>query len=250
MDGGVSIPVGAISRRVRFSRASLTAAALCAAAVFTAASASADTVYFNDFEAESSGSEWTSYAIDTTPNESRGFLGQFGNETVGLHLTDLPEHEALRLTFDLYIIGSWDGNTQPGPDIWGVRVTDGMTLLHTTFAVSSPNSGRTQNYPYWTDGPSVPQRTGAAESNTMGYTWSNDVRPIPVQTDAVWHMSIIFPHTGDAVGFQFYTQGLQPLEDEAWGIDNVRVEASVIPAPGAMGLAMSALGFAARRRRR
>jgi hypothetical protein len=248
MDGCVSIPVN-VSSRVRFSRASLTAVAIFAAAV-SAATASADTVYFNDFETEGSGSEWTSFALSTTPVESRTFLGQFGNETVGLQLGDLPEHEALRLTFDLYIIGSWDGNTQPGPDEWGVRLENGLPLLHTTFAVSSPNSGRTQNFPNWIGDASHPQRTGAAESNTMGYTWSNDVRPVPVQTDAVWHLSIIFPHAGDAVGFQFFAQGLQPLEDEAWGIDNVRVEASVIPAPGALGLAMTTLGFAARRRRR
>lgn len=247
MDGGVSIPVGA-SRRFRFSRASVTAATILAAAV--AANASAETVYYNDFETESSGSEWTSYALSTTPLEKRTFLGQFGNETVGLSLTDLPEHEALRITFDLYIIGSWDGNTMPGPDEWGLRVAGGMTLLHTTFAVSSPDSGRTQNFPNWIDGPSHAQRTGALESNTMGYTWSNDARPIPVQTDAVWRLSIVFPHVGDSVGFEFFARGLQTLDDEAWGIDNVRVEASVIPAPGAMGLAIGAMGLAARRRRR
>lgn len=214
------------------------------------AAASADTVYFNDFETESSGSEWTAYALDTTPVESRTFLGQFGNESVGLHIDNLPEHEALRLSFDLYIIGSWDGDTIPGPDEWGVRVVDGMTLLHTTFAVSSPNSGRTQSFPNWIGDASHPQRTGAEESNTMGYWWSNDVRPVPVQTDAVWHLSIVFPYVGDAIDFEFFGRGLQPMGDESWGLDNVRVEASVIPAPGAFGIALSGLGLAARRRRR
>lgn len=249
MDGGVSIPSRASSRPVRFSRVHLAAAALLAVAVAGSA-ASADTVYFNDFEAESAGAEWTSYALQSTPVESRTFLGQFGNENVGLQLTDLPEHEALRLSFDLYIIGSWDGNTLPGPDEWGVRLANGLPLLHTTFCVSSPNSGRTQNFPEWVGGGSHPQRTGADESNTLGYWWSNDARPVPVQTDAVWHLSIVFPHVGNDVDFEFFARGLQPLEDEAWGLDNVRVEASVIPAPGAMSLGLGALGFAARRRRR
>lgn len=248
MDGGVYIPVD-IASRVGPSRATkgILAAAILAAAASVAA---ADTVYFNDFESESAGSEWTAFALDTTPHDSRTFLGQFGNETVGLHLDNLPEHEALRLSFDLYIIGSWDGDTMPGPDEWGVRIADGMTLLHTTFAVSSPNSGRTQNFPHWVGGASHAQRTGAVESNALGYTWSNDARPIPVQTDAVWHIEIVFAHLGDSIDFEFFARGLQPLEDEAWGLDNVRVDASVIPAPGALGLAMGAMGLAARRRRR
>ncbi len=249
MDGCVSIPNSASSRTVRYSRVGLSAAALVAVAI-AASAASADTVYFNDFEAESAGNEWTSYALQSTPVESRTFLGKFGNENVGLHLENLPEHEALRLSFDLYIIGSWDGNTQPGPDEWGVRLANGLPLLHTTFCVSSPNSGRTQNFPEWVGGGSHEQRTGADESNSLGYWWSNDVRPVPVQTDAVWHLSIVFPHLGSDVDLNFFGRGLQPLEDEAWGLDNVRVEASIIPAPGAMGLGIAALGLTARRRRR
>lgn len=250
MDGCVYIPVGAVARNNRALPRLARVAAVAAAFLAAASGAAAETVYFNDFETESVGSEWTAFALDTTPLDSRTFLGQFGNETVGLHLDNLPEHEALRLSFDLYIIGSWDGNTQPGPDEWGVRVVDGITLLHTTFAVSSPDSGRTQNFPHWIDGASHAQRTGANESNTLGYTWSNDLRPIAVQTDAVWHIEIVFAHIGDSIDLEFFARGLQPLEDEAWGIDNVRVDASLIPAPGALGLAMTALGLAARRRRR
>src|SRR5262249_40203650 len=47
---------------------------------------------------------------DKTPVGDRPFLGQFGNQTVRLSLDDLPSHSHLRVAFDLFTIGSWDGN--------------------------------------------------------------------------------------------------------------------------------------------
>lgn len=89
-------------------------------------------VYTNDFEDPADPLvEWSTQATDTTPEGDRRFLGQVASETVELTLTDLPPHTNVTVSFDLYIINSWDGNF--GPDLWEFSVTGGPTLLHTTF---------------------------------------------------------------------------------------------------------------------
>jgi hypothetical protein len=87
------------------------------------------------------GAEWSPTTAGTTPN-GRKFLGQFGNETVSLTLTDLPLHGALRVSFDLFIIQSWDGLGSSPVDQWGIRV-DGAPLILTNFSncTDKPHSG-------------------------------------------------------------------------------------------------------------
>ena len=89
-------------------------------------------VYSNDFEG-GVGAEWSSAMTETTPVGSRGFLGRFDNATITLTLA-LPTHTGVTVSFDLFILQSWDGNdTEFGPDIWELMVDGGPTLVHTTF---------------------------------------------------------------------------------------------------------------------
>ncbi|MBI1923618.1 leucine-rich repeat domain-containing protein [Candidatus Poribacteria bacterium] len=146
---------------------------------------------------------------DTTPVGARRFLGQFGNGTVRLTLTNLPPHTSVTVSLDLFIIQSWDGNdTTYGPDIWELNVTDGPTLLHTTFSV-----GFWQAYPDAYPGGDHPARTGAAENDTLGYTG-----------DSVYQLNFTFPHTASSLALNFSAFGLQSLGDESWGLDNVAVQ--------------------------
>ena len=175
--------------------------------------ASPSSIYFNDFETKV-GPQWSKTSTDTTPRGDRKFLGQFGNETVTLTLKDLPPHAKAKLSFDLFVIQSWDGNDTPfGPDIWDLRVRDGPTLLHTTFS-----KGERQAYPSsYPDGDYAP-RTWAAEKNMLGYSFYGD---------AVYNLSFTFPHSANSLVIDFSASGLQTLSDESWGLDNVKV--SLIP---------------------
>jgi hypothetical protein len=76
-------------------------------------------VYGNDFEG-TVGPEWSKTSVDVTPG-GRHFLGQFGNDTLTLTLACLPAHVQATLSFDLYVIRSWDGNTIVHP-ISGARL--------------------------------------------------------------------------------------------------------------------------------
>src|SRR5947207_2175207 len=77
-------------------------------ALASPARAGSQTVYFNDFEG-AVGPEWSHTNTERTPFGDRGFLGQFGNDSVTLTLDNLPPHTALTVSFDLFVIRSWDG---------------------------------------------------------------------------------------------------------------------------------------------
>lgn len=179
--------------------------------------------YFNDFEGEI-GSEWSNTSTSTTPLNIRRFLGEFNNDFVYLSLNSLPAHTVITVTFDLFIIRSWDGNTTEykggpvGPDIWDLQLLGGITpLLHTSFS-NWDTLGFYQAYPdSYPDG-NYFARTGATENNSLGYT--NSVGEI---MDSVYHLSFTFPHSSNDLTFIFSSYGLQEIFDESWGLDNVSV---------------------------
>jgi len=181
-------------------------------------------VYTNDFE-DSIGDGWSrgnsTVYTDTTPS-GRRFLGQFGNDTVSLSLDQLPRHSSATVSFDIFIIRSWDGNgTSSGPDLWDLRVAGGPTPLHTTF--TNGVLGR-QAYPGDYPGGNYPGQANAQEVNTLGYYF----RSFPL--DSVYRLSYTFPHTSTNLLLSFAGSGLQSLTDESWGLDNVQV--SVVPPDG------------------
>jgi PKD repeat protein len=176
-------------------------------------------VYSSDFSAPV-GDEWSNTSRESTPNDGRTFLGQFGSEAVTLTLTDLPHHSRLAIDFNLYIIRSWDGNDPAnGPDFWSLTVDGDNTLIYTTFA----QYAAMQSYPdsYLAQ---YPRNTEAVETHTLGYgedQWG----------DAVYRLTYFFAHETDSVTFRFEGSNLQAISDESWGLDNVCVfcESSSVP---------------------
>jgi hypothetical protein len=182
-------------------------------------------VYENDFETPGV-DEWSIPWMSQSPS-GRGFLGRFTAEPVQLQLTPgIPDHGRIRLTFDLYIIGSWDGNRSDrnlGPDRWKVAVAGGPTLLDTSFGNGSPSrSPYTQSYPGSYPRDQHPKRTGSVENNTLGFADASGNSPLQ---DSVYRLDLVFDHTGPDLVIEFTGLGLQGIEDESWGIDNIRVEA-------------------------
>ncbi len=186
-------------------------------------------VYRADFE-DRVGPEWSVSKAEVTPKGRRRFLGRFGNDTVRLTLKDLPPHRFLRVSFELFIIASWDGaGKMGGVDVWRLRVEGGPRLLDCTFAeYPAPDAGW-QSFPDDYPGPQHERRTGAAEVATLGYVHQGG----QVCHDGVYRLSFAIPHAAREVTFVFAAEGLQNLDDESWGLDNVRVEA--LPGPQRLG---------------
>lgn len=217
--------------------------AICMAAVlisvaltFTANTTDAAVIYSNDFESVV-GSEWSNTSTAVTPAGARKFLGQFGNQTVSLTLDDLSIHNMVSLSLDLFVINSWDGVGPNGPDVWTLGVEGGPMLLNTTFS-NVEELGRKQSYPDSYPGAEYPAGTGAAEIDTLGYTYYGN---------SVYHLEYSFAHSDDSIVFNFSASGLQGINDESWGIDNVTVD--VVPEPATLCLlGLGALGLVRRKK--
>jgi hypothetical protein len=69
-------------------------------------------------------------------------------------------------------------------------------------------------------------RTGAVENDTLGY-WNmiNDL-----YQDSVYRLSYDFAHKGD-LSIHFSANGLQAINTESWGIDDIEVRLTTAPAP-------------------
>lgn len=159
------------------------------------------TVYATDFESDADAA-WSVPTLSSNVAFS-SFLGRFGNQGVTLTLHNLPSHELIRLNFDLYLIDSWDA----GGDLFGLSGD-------LTRAWSFRNYAGTQGDGY----PGTPD-VYAPLDFTLGFTDSiyRDLR------DNDLRHGIVFAHTGETLTVTFYGQGLQELNDESWGLDNVRV---------------------------
>ncbi len=220
------------------------------------------TVYINSFQ-DSIVTGWSStdYPIGITqapnPNFTEKFLGEFGNGTVSLSLTGLPEHAYTTVSFSLYLIRSWDGNatnvvnSDPlGPDHWKLSL-GGTTLFDQTFSNGNPagqsyspnpgatscNAGYNASYPAGTYNP----MTGAANCYNLSYIF-NDPNLGAQSMDSSYNLSFTFPHSANDIVLNFSAYGLQPLlTDESWGLDNVHVEVAAVPIPAAIWLFSSGL---------
>jgi uncharacterized repeat protein (TIGR01451 family) len=178
------------------------------------------------------GKEWNQPVTTKSPNGTK-LLGEFGNETVTLTLDNLPPHTRAILSFELYILRSWDGNQVNwpgnitglpsltanaiiGPDQWKL-VADGKNLLQTTFANPSGADFR-QAFPGNYPGGSHPAQTGASEVNTLGYRYTT-IGPL----DSTYRLTYTFDHQDSQLRLDFTGSGLQTLEDESWGLGHVQV---------------------------
>ncbi|MBE7501478.1 MAG: immunoglobulin domain-containing protein [Verrucomicrobiales bacterium] len=196
--------------------------------------------YFADFEGPA-GHEWSHRQTEATPIGNRRFLGQFSNETVSLRLNGLPAHSAVTVSFDLFVIRSWDANGTcgGGPDIWQLEVLGRPPLLRATFSntattgVEECPGNQFQSFPGTFPDSVFPAQTDAAERDTLGYF---------AYGDSVYSMSFTIEHGDPSVRFDFTGMGLQGIADESWGLDNVRVELTPPVGTPYVGTDLSAVG--------
>jgi len=203
------------------------------------------TVYSEDFAGQV-GAEWSSGRTDLTPIGVRRYLGQFGNETATLSLLDLPTHSGLRISLDVFVIRSWDGNGQPdpsggigGPDIWSAALRSEPPLLQTTFDneyLPPLCDNHRQSYPdEYPHGNHVAQ-TGAAEINTLGYLYARAGSVGNAPADSVYRLQFTVAHSARSLLLDCSASGLETLSNESWGLDNVQIEAAAEAPPAPVPL--------------
>jgi len=179
---------------------------------------------FNDFDKDLRAA-WSTARTDMTPNGKTRFLGRFFNESAKLTLDKLPAHKTVTVTFDLYVIRTWDGNNHgDGPDVWGLNLEDSFPLIKTTF--SSQGGGR-QNFACKNgeDASTSCYSKGAAPGFGVAATNS-----LGFDKDYVYKIKRSFAHDRSFLILSFFGDLKEVLPEnrntnnEAWGLDNVRVE--------------------------
>ena len=223
--------------------------------IFGLASAQAAGWYFEDFEGLSDPlTEWSSKPTDVTPgtpsHQPDRFLGPFVNGSTILTLNDIPAHDLITVSLDLYVIRTWDGNGSSGGEewdfsIWDQGAGDWQVLqqngndLHTGFSNMEDVGNTRQAYPDPYPEGDNPARTGAAENNMLGFEYYDPPRENPI-TDSVYHIQADpIAHTGSSLQLRFSASWLQAVInpgnnawDESWGLDNV----AVTPEPATLTL--------------
>ena len=163
-------------------------------------------IYSEDFEGAIGGPNagWSNIST-ANPTPTRTILGRFTNNTVNLTV-DLPTHQCVRICFDLYVNDSWDGTdaTFGGPDRFGFSI-DGTTIWNEAYTTTNAPVGGTI-----IEGPAQ-----------MWFNMNN-----PYWDDRVIQYCVEIVHTDPTIVFSFFGSGLQGVNDESWGLDNVEVFAA------------------------
>lgn len=171
---------------------------------------------------------WSSTQTTDIPGIER-FLGPFVvNAPVMLTMTNLPPHESITITFDLYTIGGWEGNTMPwhATGFWEVHkvLPEGaaQNILTTTF--NNWYAGD-QAYPgQW--GASYPPQQNHTRRGRLLYP---PLRSSPYNTlagygDVEYHLSYNLADADSALTLSFNAYGADGMYARSWGIDNVEVD--------------------------
>ena len=181
-------------------------------------------VYSNNFATNDLRNIQTNIGIEEYNNEN--VLGFFHNESFSLRLRDLPRHNTVRITIDLFIHDSWDGNSQgqDGPDGWKMLV-DNRLIVNTTFSNSAcepayclyqsfPENGLRQFEP----------KTGAVITNLPGRCQYAGVSGWTTK----YRISHLVPHSNSTLFVECLDELMQtnvfnPKCDESWSVSKIEV---------------------------
>jgi hypothetical protein len=166
-------------------------------------------------------------------------IGFYNNDGFVVSLSNLPEHEYLVVSMDLYIHDSWDGNIigVDGPDFWNIQLDDWENYeselaqnlqFKTTFSNTACNSSLCllQSFPNYynslnsTNNP----KTGALPDSLPGRCHLQDT-----QGTYLYRIEELFPHKEDNGRLRIIDQLVQtnsndPLCDESWSADNLVIK--------------------------
>lgn len=158
-------------------------------------------------------------------------IGPYHNEGFTLSLTNLPKHRIIKVSVDLYVHDSWDGNTRSpdGPDLWFINF-DNTRVYETTFSnnVCDPPFCLQQSYPGQYLVSNFP-RTGALRTDLPGRChWSSH----PDGT-SVYRVEIRIGHKDKSVKIGFFDSLVQPNSpnpfcDESWSVGRIEISTIAI----------------------
>jgi hypothetical protein len=155
--------------------------------------------------------------------------GFYHNEEVAVSIPDLPAHNYLKVTVDLLIHDSWDGNPDDGiagPDFWYMGY-DNKEVIRTTFSNSPCESTYClyQSYPNDFRRNNVP-KSGATQTNLPGLCIFGAFDNYTTR----YSVSRLILHSNPSVRIYMGAELLaknspDPICDESWSIANIEIVA-------------------------
>lgn len=186
-------------------------------------------VYENDFD-----SKRTNGIYNAVISEYNGsmVLGRYSTGGFDLSIDKLPEHDLIKVSFDLYIHDNWKGNSPTGikdsSDIW-IMNFDGNNEKYTTFSNGQCVDGTcsSQAYPGNFPFPSNPAGANALKTDLPG---AGNLKGMPGGTlkyritRTTYHTAAMF-HLGCYAQLFAHQFAADPLSDASWSIDNLEIKA-------------------------
>ena len=168
--------------------------------------------WFDDFEGGLS-AVWSGGNRITAPSgETYLESVTWGSESIRLLIDPVAPHKKLVVSFDLYIIGPWQGNGEDGvilPAIFDFGVTGETAKITTTFCNLD---GCTQAYPGRYPFNTYPAFSGAVGLGELGYDPETII-------EARYHIELSFAHQLELIDLTWLAQNLPA--DAHFGLDNV-----------------------------
>lgn len=186
-------------------------------------------IYSNDFESEN--------LLNITKGVISSFsdtkvLGMYSNSGFELTLNELPAHDLIDISFDLYIHDGWKGNlvltdNEIVPDIWQLKVND-KTYISTTFSnldCAAGNICPPQSYPADYPSNNYNPRSGASRTDLPGVC--SQLNSVNGSTLYKIHKSI--SHSDKTLLIQCLDKLIQKnsLDTKcisSWSVDNLKVK--------------------------
>lgn len=186
-------------------------------------------IYSNDFE---SGNLTNVTNGSISSFASTKVLGRFSNSGFDLTLNDLPSHDLVDISFDLFIHDGWIGNqkfssNEDTPDIWQLKM-NGKTYISTTFSNQACLAGNIcppQSYPADYPNNNYNPRSGAARNDLPGFC-SQITNPNGTSMYKI-HKSI--SHSDKTLFIQCLDQFIQKNVTDlkcnaSWSVDNIQIK--------------------------
>ncbi|UZD21744.1 hypothetical protein PBT90_19710 [Algoriphagus halophytocola] len=164
--------------------------------------------------------------------ENDTVVGYYHNEEIAVNLSGLPSHNMLKVTIDVLIHDSWDGNQSgygSGPDQWFFGV-DSEEVFRTTFSNTPCESTYClyQSYPDNYFKQNVP-KSGAVQTNLPGLCIFG---PVANYTSR-YSISKIIEHSNSSARIYMNSDLVaenspDPFCDESWSLAEITVEALIV----------------------
>jgi hypothetical protein len=161
-----------------------------------------------------------SYGSMVRPFAGTNVIGNFNNTVLNLVIDNMPNHNMVYVSFDLYTHDKWEGNRVGLPgivDVWNVRVNEEFHLSTTFSNIRS----QPQSFPEWIGDSKNISRGNAIDTLLPG----NCLWEAQPNGTSKYKIAFARPHTSSNFTLSLNDALQGSYCEKSWSIDNILIEA-------------------------